>query len=281
MRCEKRIATNSTASLSFVVPGRAVRVHRAPVAGILTGRAHQRRGFLLGRLNLYRAVYDHPAFNTLTEASVFIWMTSKAAWKPHEIRYKGKRIKLDRGQFAISTRDFARAWGWSEAKVRRFLGALHNDAMADAASDAGVNVITICNYDKYQNIAQSGDAPTDALTDAAATQRRRTERNNINNTLPYGRDGTSSEASPKVQSFDSYLYAFGKEVLGRNAGGLITKLIKAKGSQEAENVLKTARDKQDPKEYVGGVLATPKGEYYPERDEMAKWRGANAGRARD
>lgn len=44
----------------------------------------------------------------------------------------------------------AKAFGWSEPRVRRFLNRLKADAMIDAASDAGQTVITICHYDKYQ-----------------------------------------------------------------------------------------------------------------------------------
>jgi hypothetical protein len=64
-------------------------------------------------------------------------------------------------------------WGWSESRVRRFLKRLKTDAMIDAATDAGVTVITICNYNRYQRVSLPSDAATDARSDTVATQQRR------------------------------------------------------------------------------------------------------------
>jgi hypothetical protein len=47
----------------------------------------------------------------------------------------------------------------------------------------------------------------------------------------------------------------GKQVLGRNAGGLLTKLMTAQGSVEmARAAIEIASDKQNPREYIGAVL---------------------------
>jgi hypothetical protein len=94
-------------------------------------------------------------------------------------------INLKRGQVSHSTRFMAGAWRWSEARVRRFLKRLIGnppkiDAMIDVSTDAGVTVISINNYGKYQWSRENGDAPSDAPSDAAAThpRRRRDEREN-------------------------------------------------------------------------------------------------------
>lgn len=75
-----------------------------------------------------------------------------------------------------STRYLAKAWGWSEPKVRRYLDALRNAKKIDAATDAGQTVITICDYDKIQSPRKAADA----ATDAQATQERRTTDANNN-----------------------------------------------------------------------------------------------------
>ena len=123
-----------------------------------------------GYIRIFRNLWDHPAFRSRGEASVFAWMISAASWKPTRVRYKDRQVNLCRGQLAISTRDMASDWEWSESKVRRFLERLKNDDMIDAHSDAGVTVITICNYSEYQHSEHSTDAPSDA----APTQDRRT-----------------------------------------------------------------------------------------------------------
>jgi hypothetical protein len=63
-------------------------------------------------------------------------------------------------------------WRWKEPRVRRFLNLLKtdadNDAEIDTQTDAGITVITIRKYDRYQRVSLPNDARTDAATDAAA-----------------------------------------------------------------------------------------------------------------
>lgn len=126
-----------------------------------------------GYIRLYRSLIDCATFRNVPEAMAFAWMILRASWREDTVRYKGRQITLERGDLAISTRDFAAEWEWSEAKVRRYLTRLSTDAMIDARSDAGVNIITICNYDEFQKITSDADAPSDAEGDAKATQYRR------------------------------------------------------------------------------------------------------------
>jgi hypothetical protein len=122
-----------------------------------------------------RGIWDHPSFKNeaFTQREAWIWLISQAAFKPHRRRVGSLTVKLAPGQFAASTRFMADKWGWSEPSVRRFLKRLKADAMIDAATDAGITVITICNYKKYQKVSLPSDAAQDAHSDAAATQHRR------------------------------------------------------------------------------------------------------------
>lgn len=60
------------------------------------------------------------------------------------------------------------------------------------------------------------------------------------------------------------LFQRGKEILGKNAGGLIAKLLKAKSGQvaAARVVIEMASMKENPREYVGAAIRGG------ERDEM-------------
>ena len=48
--------------------------------------------------------------------------------------------------------------------------------MIDTRADAGVTVVTICNYDKYQFGPGASDASFDAANDVPPTQTRRTQK---------------------------------------------------------------------------------------------------------
>lgn len=52
------------------------------------------------------------------------------------------------------------------------------------------------------------------------------------------------------------LFRRGREVLGKEAGGLIAKLLKAKGGRinEARSAIEMASGKSDPREYVGAII---------------------------
>ena len=128
-----------------------------------------------GWVIVHRRVYSHPIFNSCQEAAAFVWMIHRASWRPTRVHYKRRAIVLERGQLAITTRDMARDWGWSEAHVRRFFRRLSSDAVIDADVTHGITVITICNYDKYQALPKACDA------EATHARRTRDAQNNKGN----------------------------------------------------------------------------------------------------
>ncbi len=66
---------------------------------------------------------------------------------------------------------------------------------------------------------------------------------------------TSTNVEDAGASLDVVLYRRGKEVLGKNSGGQITKLRKAMGTDEdALAIIDEAAEKESPAEYVAGVI---------------------------
>ena len=134
-----------------------------------------------------RGIFEHPklsdAKTPLSKLEAWLWLLSSAAWKPINRRISGRTIELQRGQLAASTRFMADRWRWKEPRVRRFLNLLKtdadNDAEIDTQTDAGITVITIRKYDRYQRVSLPNDARADAATDAtgdaATTHERRKE----------------------------------------------------------------------------------------------------------
>lgn len=129
-----------------------------------------------GYVRMYRSVLDNPTFQNHFEAMAFIYLVANAAWCPMKVRYKGQLITLERGQVAISVRDFAAKMGKDKGWAQRFLVRLAEQDMVRTATETGVNVITLCNYSKYQ---QSGET-TETVTRQQSGQER-------------GRSGTQKE----------------------------------------------------------------------------------------
>lgn len=53
---------------------------------------------------------------------------------------------------------------------------------------------------------------------------------------------------------EKLLFDFGKAVLGKNAGGMIVKLMRDRGIDGARNAIRAASEKSDPKEYIGAAI---------------------------
>ncbi len=135
---------------------------------------------------MHRGWMDNPAFNDepYSRRDAWMWIIENANYADGRWSANGKTINLKRGQICRPLRKIAEAWQWDEAKVRRFLARLKNDAMLECVADAGVTVISVCNYDDYQFPARVGDA----APDARVTQDRRitdalTKEGNKDNSL--------------------------------------------------------------------------------------------------
>lgn len=106
-----------------------------------------------GTVNISRDIWNDTAFKPepFTEREAFIWMVMEASYKPRDKPVGEMWVKLQRGQLVVSVRFMAKAWGWSKSKVDRFLKRLEKRDTIGTDIGTGINIITICKYDKYQN----------------------------------------------------------------------------------------------------------------------------------
>lgn len=111
-----------------------------------------------GWIRIERGVFDHPLFDDdrFSKREAWLWLIAEAAHTECQARAGKTVITLARGQVSYSLRFLARKWGWSVGKVRRFVDALVADTAIDTATEHGQIQITICNYDKYQSVRNSG-----------------------------------------------------------------------------------------------------------------------------
>ena len=133
-----------------------------------------------------RGVWEHPILTDrrpFSRREAWLWMISEAAYLPRQFRVGGQTIELKRGQLAHSIRYIADKWRWPKSNVARFFDCLKTGTMIETESGTGVNIITICNYDKYQS-RQPADRDTgwdthrDKSGTAAGQQRDKTEQRN-------------------------------------------------------------------------------------------------------
>ena len=155
-----------------------------------------------GTVNISRSIWQDAAFKdqTFTEREAFMWMIMEASYKDREKRIGNITVDLGRGQLATSVRFMAEAWGWSKSAVDRFLKRLEKRDMIGTASGTGINVITICKYDEYQNKpAKSGTAKIqkrDSSGTAAGQQRDKPNKGLIPDAIK-GSGSATRKPAPK------------------------------------------------------------------------------------
>lgn len=142
-----------------------------------------------GFVRAHRKVFTNPVFRNHAEAMAFIYLIMRAAWKPTRVRYKDRLIVLERGQVAVSVRDLARHMDRSKDWAQRFLQRLADRDMIATATATGVNVLSICNYNEYQETKAEPATvhvhPSRHDRDSAATQ---------NKELKEGKEGKRAKA---------------------------------------------------------------------------------------
>jgi hypothetical protein len=87
-----------------------------------------------------------------TEREAFLYLIENASWKDRPFRIGKSVINLKRGQLTASLRYLAEAWKWNKNKVDRFLDLMAKVDRVKVKSGTPQNIITICNYSKYQDV---------------------------------------------------------------------------------------------------------------------------------
>jgi len=105
-----------------------------------------------GFFTVDRRMFDHPMFKPekYCERAAWLWLLREAQWTAGKVRVGRAVVSLERGQLAHSRRFIARAWGWDESAVRRFIERLKKHGAIDPQTTHDATIITICNYDEYQ-----------------------------------------------------------------------------------------------------------------------------------
>ena len=110
-----------------------------------------------GWAKVHRKIMENPHLQDLDALGLFVILFTDAAWQDCEKYVPEARsvIRLKRGQVWASVRSLARR-GTSEKRIRTILKMLEKGTLIDTQKGTLGTVITICNYDKYQNDNEIG-----------------------------------------------------------------------------------------------------------------------------
>lgn len=101
-----------------------------------------------------------------------------------KILFNGELITVKRGQILTSVRKLAIRWGWSNDKILRFLRLLESDEMLKKDSDKYRTLITIENYEVYQENTNTERTETSTPTSTPVSHKQECkECKEINNNI--------------------------------------------------------------------------------------------------
>lgn len=111
-----------------------------------------------GLIQIDRGILTHHLFGNdpLTRREAWLWMLCEATYtKDGRVKdVAGVSVKIKRGQFTHSIRFIAKSWKWSKSKTDRYIGRLKTETMIETDNGTGQLVITICNYETFQDVTK-------------------------------------------------------------------------------------------------------------------------------
>ncbi|MGF2169741.1 hypothetical protein ACQUEQ_15190 [Enterococcus casseliflavus] len=154
-----------------------------------------------GWVAIHRSIRDHWLYQekrVFSKYEAWLDLVMDANHKQNKFVFDGKLVEVERGQKITSIRQLSERWRWSRTKVTDFLTLLEKDGMLVRKSDSKKTVITIVNYDIYQNQDNKKSHSSDTEKPQKSTNNNdKTMINNDNN-----KDITSGKRKKRVYADD-------------------------------------------------------------------------------
>ncbi|MDB6178986.1 hypothetical protein PAF17_15955 [Paracoccus sp. Z330] len=158
---------------------------------------------MAGTVNISRDLWHDEAFakEPFSEREAWIWMICEASWKSRRRRVGDFVVDLKRGELSASVRFMADIFGWHRSKVHRFLQRLTKLELIAIKTETGVNVISICKYNEYQNGRDTSETDSRQDRDRTETKQKKGERRE--------KEGSDDDDAPDLEIRERVLSAMG------------------------------------------------------------------------
>ena len=136
-------------------------------------RAAEEGGFI----RLHRKIHEHPYWQDPERFRAWVDLLFLAAWKTHRKLVGAEQLTIRRGEFVASERFLARRWGWTRAKVRRFLASASEASEIRPINETTSGTIySVVNYSSYQD-KRPTKRPTKKPSKQPASNQQETKEN--------------------------------------------------------------------------------------------------------
>ena len=111
-----------------------------------------------GWIRAYRQMLDNPVVCKDSDYfAVWVYLLLNATHQEYDTLFKGKRITLQKGQLITGTISISKKLKVNKDKVQRILKSFENDKQIAQQASNRNRLITILNWDKYQEIDKQND----------------------------------------------------------------------------------------------------------------------------
>ena len=136
-----------------------------------------------GWISLHRKILDNPILSrgrTYSRFEAFVYMLLQANHKDNKAVIGNQIIKVRSGSFVTSQKKLMKEFRWGTTKLRAFIKMLEDDKMIVSKSNTYSTMITITNYDSYQNLQTTNKLQSESNQ---KTNKLQSKTNNNDNTL--------------------------------------------------------------------------------------------------
>ena len=121
---------------------------------------------MAGWIKIYRELADHWLAQHPEKLGWWVLLLLKVAHEDKKVLVGNQLVELKRGQIIASLTFLSELWQTSKSSAERFVALLEKEEMLKRCAERKLTIITICNYDSYQEKkrAKRDDARDDAET---------------------------------------------------------------------------------------------------------------------
>jgi hypothetical protein len=124
---------------------------------------------MAGWIKIHREIIDHWLWSDDRKFKWWIDLLLMANYESNKMLIGNNLIECNRGQLIRSLDGLARRWMVTKKTVRTFLMLLQKDAMIKIENVKFCTRITICNYDKYQEVVNDQETVSKRLVNDQET----------------------------------------------------------------------------------------------------------------
>jgi len=150
-----------------------------------------------GWIKVHRKIQDNAISKSPEYFALWIHLLLLANHKKSEFIFNGIKIALESGQFVTGRKKLAEISGVQESKIERILNYLKSEQQIEQQTNNKFRLITIINWDDYQEVEQQTEQPVNNKR-TTTEQQLNTNKNDNNVKNEENEKTTTGEVEKKL-----------------------------------------------------------------------------------